>query len=468
MRREPQTFSMRALLSATALSLFSLSGCSTLDSLDPTGLISRAPANSKTAGSDQAFPNLGSVPARPPAPQRADREGVARTLTADRQNAQYTDEVFRRTPEAPPPPPASTSAPTSASAPTSGSAPTSAPAPLPAPPVPPVATAPPPPPPPATAPVAALPSASPAPQAGQVAAALPPPAPVAQAPLPPPLPSVPAPASTASSVIAPPGFAPPAPRAVEPAPLTAPTLPPPIVDAPQPRAAAPVDQPLSPSRPPATINASGAVSPVGGYLPSRSATVSPPLPPAQPAGVGFVRQPLPTAPPPPPVLDGRPGVLPPAPMPAPANLDAMLRQTFPDAQATPPRTVLPDASAPTMAPGGTPAAVLYFQGGSVALSGEDRQILSEVAKVVRERGAVVQIVGHASRESSDSDPIRRRGAMLDLSAQRAQAVQRELTRLGVATTQMDVQAMGDARPEFDDTKTTGVAGNRRVEILIRL
>jgi flagellar motor protein MotB len=31
-----------------------------------------------------------------------------------------------------------------------------------------------------------------------------------------------------------------------------------------------------------------------------------------------------------------------------------------------------------------------------------------------------------------------------------------------------VQAMGDARPEFDDTKTTGVAGNRRVEILIRL
>ena len=452
MRREPQTFSMRALLSATALSLFSLSGCSTLDSLDPTGLLSRAPADSKTAGSDQAFPNLGSVPARPPAPQRADREGVARALTADRQNAQYTDEVFRRTPEAPPPPPA----------------PTPTTAPIQAPPPPPVATAPPPPAPPVAAPVAALPSAPPAPQAGQSAVALPPPASVAQAPLPPPLPSVPAPASTASSAIAPPGFAPPLPRATEPAPLAPPTLPPAIVDAPQPRAAAPVDQPLSPSRAPATIDASGAVSPVGGYLPSRGSTVSPPPPPAQPAGVGFARQPLPAAPPPPPVLDGRAGALPPAQLPAPANLDAMLRQTFPDAQATPPRTVLPGAATPAATPGGTPAAVLYFQGGSVALSGEDRQILSEVAKVVRDRGAVVQIVGHASRESSDSDPIRRRGAMLDLSAQRAQAVLRELTRLGVAATQIDVQAMGDARPEFDDTKTTGVAGNRRVEILIRL
>jgi len=144
----------------------------------------------------------------------------------------------------------------------------------------------------------------------------------------------------------------------------------------------------------------------------------------------------------------------------------MLRQTFPDAQATPPRTILPNAVAP--ASDATPAAVLYFQGGSVALSADDRAILGEVAKAVRGRPAAIQIIGHASREANDNDPIRRRSAMLDLSAQRAQAVARELARLGVPNAQIDMQAMGDARPEYDDTKTTGVAGNRRVEIMIRL
>ncbi len=457
MRREPPSFSLRsALLGATAISLLSLGGCGgALDSLDPTGLLSRNSADSKVSGSDKASPNLGSVPARPPAPPRADREGVARVLTADRQNAQYTDDVFRRTPEAPPPPPA------------------------PAAPPPPVASAPPAPPPPA--PVAAVPTPpAPPPPSPTASAPLPPPAPppaaVAQAPLPPP--------PAAPSVSSEPAMTPPSlPRPTAPssgaAPLSPPALPPPVMDAPQPRAAAPVDQPVSPSRPVASIDPSGAVSANGGYLPSRTPTATLPAPPAQPAGAGYARQPLPAAPPPPPVLDARAPTPPPVPAPAPASgaaLDAMLRQTFPDAQATPPRTVIPGMpaasgqaySGQSGASAGTPAAVLYFQGGSVALSSDDRQILSEVAKAVRERGASLQIIGHASRESTDNDAIRRRSAMLDLSAQRAQAVARELTRLGVAVTLIDVQAMGDARPEYDDTKTTGVAGNRRVEILIRL
>lgn len=458
MRREPPSVYLRALmLSAATIGLMALAGCSSsvLDSLDPTGLISRAPADSKVAGADQSAPNLGSVPARPPAPARADREGVTRALTADRQNAQYTDEVFRRTPEAPPPPPAPAPAPAQAPL-------ASAPTPMATPPAPaPVASAPPAPPPPTPAPTVPPPPA-------------PPPAVVAQAPLPPPAPAPPSPA------IPPPSLPRPSAPTASSAPLSPPALPPPVMDAPQPRAAAPVDQPTSPNRPAASIDSSGAVTPAGGYLPSRSPTASPPSSPAQPAGAGYARQPLPAAPPAPPVLDGRASALPPAALPAPsansssaspssaspsgANLDAMLRQTFPDV--TPPRTVLP-GSEPTLG-AATPAAVLYFQGGSVALSSEDRQILGEVAKAVRQRGASVQVIGHASREASDADPIRRRSSMLDLSARRAQAVATELNRLGVSTTQIDVQAMGDARPEFDDTKATGVAGNRRVELLIRL
>lgn len=459
MRREPPFVSLRALLmSATAIGMLGLAGCGnvTLDSLDPTGLISRAPADSKVVGANQASPNLGSVPPRPPAPVRADREGVARALTGDRQNAQYTDEVFRRTPEAPPPPPS----PSPPSAPSPAPIAAAPPAPVSAPPAPTPPALPPPPP----SPAAAAPPAPPPP---------PPPAAVAQTSLPPPIlpaaqPPAPQPAPPQPSAAAPPpAMTPPTlPRAA--APLSPPALPPPVMDAPQPRAAAPVDQPTSPARAPAAVDSSGSIAPIGGFAPSRSATAVPPPPPAQPAGPSYARQPLPAAPPAPPVLDGR------APAPAPnpaqpsgANLDAMLRQTFPDAQATPPRTVLPSAPV-TAAADATPAAVLYFQGGSVALSAEDRAILNEVAKAVRGRPAAIQIIGHASREANDTDPIRRRSAMLDLSAQRAQAVARELARLGVPNAQIDVQAMGDARPEFDDTKTTGVAGNRRVEIMIRL
>jgi outer membrane protein OmpA-like peptidoglycan-associated protein len=486
MRRESHVVSLRAfLLSATAIGLLGLSGCgsATLESLDPTGLLSRAPADSQVVGSNRAAPNLGSVPARPPAPQRADRENIARALTGDRQNAQYTDEVFRRTPEAPPPAPP---APSPVARPTTppavlalpSAAQSSAPQPPPA--SSPAASPPPPPPPPSTAPsvpAASLPSAPPPPASSPATPPAPPSAPagIAQAPLPPPslpAPQLPPPQLPSPQLPTPQASAPQASTALPPpilpraeAPIAPPTLPP-VMDAPQPRAAAPTDQPSSSSRAPAVIDASGAIAPTGGYAPSRSPTATPPAP-AQPAGPGYVRQPLPTAPPTPPALDGRAPTA--AAATSSANLDAMLRQTFPDAQAAPPamppRTVLPDA--PAAASDATPAAVLYFQGGSVALSAEDRAILSEVAKAVRGRPGTIQIVGHASREANDTDPVRRRIVMLELSAQRAQAVARELVRLGTPNQQIEVQAMGDARPEYDDTKTTGVAGNRRVEIAIR-
>ncbi|MCK6452104.1 MAG: hypothetical protein L6R19_14825, partial [Alphaproteobacteria bacterium] len=51
-------------------------------------------------GTEQPYPNLGSVPQTRPIRQSQDsqRQEVAKGLVADRQNARYTDEVIRRDP----------------------------------------------------------------------------------------------------------------------------------------------------------------------------------------------------------------------------------------------------------------------------------------------------------------------------------------------------------------------------------
>ena len=68
---------------------------------------SDAKAPAKAPGDGKNFPNLASVPERPTATSAADRKKMANSLTADRDNARYSDEVIRRQSAAsiPPPPP---------------------------------------------------------------------------------------------------------------------------------------------------------------------------------------------------------------------------------------------------------------------------------------------------------------------------------------------------------------------------
>lgn len=58
-------------------------------------------------GENKSFPKLASVPERPAAPTEEERDRMARSLVADRENARYTDEQIKRqsTSAAPPPPP---------------------------------------------------------------------------------------------------------------------------------------------------------------------------------------------------------------------------------------------------------------------------------------------------------------------------------------------------------------------------
>jgi outer membrane protein OmpA-like peptidoglycan-associated protein len=111
-------------LAAAAVLAGGLAACSTMQSIDPTGLLGDdgSSASSDTGGlsdagagaaDDTAQPDVASIPDRPEAPSSADENAqVANSLQADAANVQYSAESLRGGTEASaPPPPASAGAP---------------------------------------------------------------------------------------------------------------------------------------------------------------------------------------------------------------------------------------------------------------------------------------------------------------------------------------------------------------------
>jgi len=112
-----------ARAAASVAVMFLLAGCSSVpDWADPTEWFgsdttsetaesAKTPA-AKTPGEGKDYPNLASVPERPKALTEEERKRLTDSLTADRENAQYSEEVIRRQSEStvPPPPPPPTAA----------------------------------------------------------------------------------------------------------------------------------------------------------------------------------------------------------------------------------------------------------------------------------------------------------------------------------------------------------------------
>jgi outer membrane protein OmpA-like peptidoglycan-associated protein len=111
-------------------------------------------------------------------------------------------------------------------------------------------------------------------------------------------------------------------------------------------------------------------------------------------------------------------------------------------------------------------ATIQFANGSARLSDRDRTILREVAGQYRQRGGTLRVVGHASSRTSAGDLERHRQANARVSAERAEAVARELVRLGVPAQAIYAGAVSDANPKYFEFMPTGEAGNRRAEIFI--
>jgi outer membrane protein OmpA-like peptidoglycan-associated protein len=112
-------------------------------------------------------------------------------------------------------------------------------------------------------------------------------------------------------------------------------------------------------------------------------------------------------------------------------------------------------------------ATIQFANGSAKLSERDRSILRQVASQYRQRGASsVRVVGHASSRTQAEDLERHRLANARVSAERAEAVARELVRMGVPAQAIYAGAVADANPKYHEFMPSGEAGNRRAEIFI--
>jgi flagellar motor protein MotB len=111
-------------------------------------------------------------------------------------------------------------------------------------------------------------------------------------------------------------------------------------------------------------------------------------------------------------------------------------------------------------------ATIQFSNGSSRLNARDRRILRDVSALQHQGGAKVTVIGHASQRTRDMDTDRHSRVNQKISQDRADAVSRELIRLGVAADSIQVSAVSDSRPLYYEYMPTGEAGNRRTEVYL--
>ncbi|MFQ5985276.1 MAG: OmpA family protein [Alphaproteobacteria bacterium] len=120
----------------------------------------------------------------------------------------------------------------------------------------------------------------------------------------------------------------------------------------------------------------------------------------------------------------------------------------------------------SVAGGSVRVAVIQFAHGSAKLSARQRKILKNVVALHRSRGGVIRVVGHASRRTREMPSDQHLLANFAMSLERAQAVARELMRLGVKPEDLVIVAKGDSEPIYYEWMPSGEAHNRRAEIYI--
>ena len=112
------------------------------------------------------------------------------------------------------------------------------------------------------------------------------------------------------------------------------------------------------------------------------------------------------------------------------------------------------------------AGVIYFGHNSAGLSGNDQQVLRDIANAWRNTGGVLTVVGHASQQTATMSAERHAEVNYAVSEARARQVAAALQSLGVSAGAMVVEAYGASQPVYGEFMPTGEAHNRRVEIYL--
>ena len=108
---------------------------------------------------------------------------------------------------------------------------------------------------------------------------------------------------------------------------------------------------------------------------------------------------------------------------------------------------------------------INFGAGSKELTSAGKKVVEQVAKELDSRfpGYSVRIEGH-----TDADPIKKSNFKdnWELGSERALAVLRYLTTLGVSSERLTSSSRGDTMPVGDNKSNSGKAKNRRVEVIV--
>jgi outer membrane protein OmpA-like peptidoglycan-associated protein len=111
-------------------------------------------------------------------------------------------------------------------------------------------------------------------------------------------------------------------------------------------------------------------------------------------------------------------------------------------------------------------ASIYFRNGSAKLSSRDVAAIRDAVRAWRTRGGIIVVVGHASPDSGGGNSVHHEMANFSISLDRANAVAREIMRLGVDPSAVRVRAVSDAQPAYYSSGPASGAENRRADILI--
>lgn len=110
--------------------------------------------------------------------------------------------------------------------------------------------------------------------------------------------------------------------------------------------------------------------------------------------------------------------------------------------------------------------MIYFANGSASIDDRDRAVLREVAKLHKQYGGIIRVLGHASAATGTLSEQDYEEVNLTISLQRAEAVASELMYSGVSPTELISEGRSDQQPVYHEFMPTGEAGNRRAEIYL--
>ncbi len=129
-------------------------------------------------------------------------------------------------------------------------------------------------------------------------------------------------------------------------------------------------------------------------------------------------------------------------------------------------TAVAASATPVALPAQLQLATIIFAHGSYGLDQRDMEVLRQVARVQRQYGGNLVVVGHSSGRTLQIDPLQHRIVNFQLSLHRANAVALALTRFGVSPENVLVEARGALQPIYLESMATGEAGNRRAEVYL--